>query len=65
MDEYGAIVKKLAPKHQAILVDTQAAFDAVLQHMHPMELAWDRVHPNTTGHMIIARAFARALEIEW
>ena len=65
MDQYGAIVKKLAQKHEALLVDTQAAFDAVLPHMHPMELAWDRVHPNTTGHMIIARAFAKAIQLEW
>jgi lysophospholipase L1-like esterase len=63
MDEYSTIVRTLAVKHQALLVDTQAAFDEALKHMRPMELAWDRVHPNTTGHMIIARAFAAALEI--
>ena len=30
-------------------------------HTHPMTLAWDRIHPNTTGHMIIARAFLKTL----
>lgn len=63
MDEYGAIVRALASKHGALLVDTQAAFDEALKHMHPMELAWDRVHPNTTGHMILARAYATAIEL--
>lgn len=65
MDRYGAAVKRLAKKHQALLVDTQAAFNAVLKHVHPMALAWDRVHPNQTGHMIIARAFLRAVGFKW
>jgi len=63
MDAYGEVVKALARKHEAVLVDTQAAFDRVLAHMHPMELAWDRIHPSGTGHMVIARAFAEALKV--
>jgi lysophospholipase L1-like esterase len=62
MDQYGAAVKRLAKRHRAILVDTQAAFDRVLKHIHPMALAWDRVHPNQIGHAIIARAFLDAVE---
>ncbi|MCY3024519.1 MAG: SGNH/GDSL hydrolase family protein [Planctomycetota bacterium] len=65
MDSYGAAVKRLAKKHRAVFVDTQAAFDRVLKHLHPMALAWDRVHPNQTGHMIVARAFLDALGFEW
>ena len=61
MDEYGAVVKKLAAAHDAILVDTQAAFDTLTTHTHPMTLAWDRIHPNTTGHLVLARAFLQAL----
>ena len=60
MDEYGAIVKKTAAKHKALFVDTQAAFNTALQHMHANNLAWDRVHPNNIGHAIIARAFLNA-----
>lgn len=62
MDEYGAVVRDLAARHDALLVDTQAALDEVLVHTHPMTLAWDRIHPNTTGHMVLARAFLRALD---
>ena len=62
MDEYGAVVKKLAAAHDALLVDTQAAFDALTAHTHPMTLAWDRIHPNTTGHTAIARTFLKALD---
>jgi lysophospholipase L1-like esterase len=64
MDAYGAVVKKLAGRHGAILVDTQAAFNAVLEHIHPMALAWDRIHPNSTGHMILARAFLQGVDFK-
>lgn len=63
MDEYGAIVKKVAAKHDAIFVDTQAAFDAVLRHMHPNAIAWDRVHPNVIGHAVIAKAFLNGIGV--
>lgn len=65
MDRYGAAVKEVAARHDAIFVDVQAAFDSVLEHLHPMSLAWDRVHPNITGHTIIARAFLQAIGFEW
>jgi len=63
MDRYGAVVKALAARHEAIFVDTQAAFGRVLKHRHPMMLAWDRVHPNTAGHAILARAFLEAVGV--
>lgn len=65
MDQYGQIVRDIARKHRAIFVDIQAAFDEMLKHCHPNALAWDRVHPNITGHMVIARAFLKAVEYSW
>ena len=65
MDRYGAVVREVASAHDAVFVDTQAAFDAVLEHLHPMTLAWDRVHPTTAGHMVLARAFLNAVGFEW
>jgi hypothetical protein len=47
------------------LVDTQAAFDCVLTDVYPLALASDRVHPNLVGHMILARAFLKALKYAW
>ena len=61
MDVYGAEVKRLAKKYDAILVDVQAAFDRVCKHRHPMEISWDRIHPATFGHMVIARAWLEAV----
>ncbi|MGC1375853.1 MAG: SGNH/GDSL hydrolase family protein [Anaerolineales bacterium] len=65
LDEYGAVVRELAGRHQAIFVDTQAALDNILTELHPMAMAADRVHPNMTGHMLLARAFLNAIDYTW
>ncbi|HEV7298622.1 MAG TPA: SGNH/GDSL hydrolase family protein [Tepidisphaeraceae bacterium] len=61
MDEYGALVKKVAADHDAIFVDTQAAFDRATTTLYPGMLAGDRVHPNPHGHAILAMAFLKAI----
>ncbi len=65
MDKYGAVVKKLASAHGAILVDTQAAFDEILKVYYAATINWDRVHPNATGAAVIARAFLNAIGFNW
>ena len=65
MDEYGAIVRKIATKRKTLFADTQAAFDTILENCHPAALAWDRVHPNQIGHTVIARTFLDAIGFEW
>ena len=61
MDEYGAIVKKLAGKYGLTTVDLQAGWDELFQYMHSTNIAWDRVHPNQTGCMYIAKQFLKAV----
>lgn len=65
MDQYGAAVRVLASRYDAIFVDTQAAFNHIMTELHPMSLAADRVHPNLTGHVVLARAFLSAIEYIW
>jgi len=65
MDRYGGVVRNLAVKYQAVLVDTQAAIDRALRDVAPDDLASDRVHLNTLGHMILARAFLQAVDYSW
>jgi lysophospholipase L1-like esterase len=65
MDEYGAVVRKLAAEFDAVLVDTQEAFNQLLAHMHSAHIAWDRVHPNHIGHMTLAKAFLDSIGFEW
>jgi lysophospholipase L1-like esterase len=65
MDQYGDVVKKIANENNCILVDTQAAFNKVLHHLYPASLAWDRVHPDTAGHMILAKEFLNCIGFDW
>jgi lysophospholipase L1-like esterase len=65
MDEYGAVVKRIAIEEGAIFVDTQAAFEPLLNHMYPAALCWDRVHPSMPGHMTLAKAFLDAIGFKW
>ena len=61
MDEYGAIVRKLAEKYQLTFVDLQAGWDRLFRYMHSTNIAWDRVHPNQTGCMYIAKQFLQSV----
>lgn len=65
MDEYGAIVKRLATKHEAVLVDSQAAFNAVLQDLPSQAINGDRVHLNHIGAAVLARAVLSAVGFGW
>ncbi|WP_336785165.1 SGNH/GDSL hydrolase family protein [Paenibacillus sp. MMO-177] len=65
MDQYGRVVQKIASKYEARFVDTQAAFNKVLGSIYPATLAWDRVHPNMSGHAVLARAFLQAIEYDY
>jgi lysophospholipase L1-like esterase len=61
MDEYGGIVKRVSRKHRTLCVDTQSLMDGLTKHTHPMSLAWDRIHVNYVGHLLLARAFLEAV----
>lgn len=65
MDQYGQAVKKIAEETNSLFVDTQAAFNVVLKDLYSATIAWDRVHPSTAGHMVLARAFLKEIGFEW
>lgn len=65
MDQYGAVVRRIAEETGCFFVDTQAAFDKVLAELYSASLAWDRVHPTAAGHMVLARTFLRAIGFDW
>ena len=64
MDEYSAAVRALANKYGLFFVDLQSAWDDLFRHMHPCNIAWDRIHPNHTGGMYIAKQFLAAVAFE-
>ncbi|MCI6038296.1 MAG: SGNH/GDSL hydrolase family protein [Candidatus Limiplasma sp.] len=61
MDEYGEIVRRLAEEYKLVFVDLQAGWDRLFEHMHPCNIAWDRIHPNQVGCMYIAKQFLKAI----
>ena len=61
MDEYAGLIRETAAKHGCILCDLPPAFDAMWNYMHPVYVAWDRIHPNHIGSMLIAREFLRSV----
>lgn len=63
MEAYAAAARAVAEECDGTYVDTQAAMDRLCAGMHPMTIAWDRIHPGHVGHMALARAFAAVLEI--
>ncbi|MDP4171097.1 MAG: SGNH/GDSL hydrolase family protein [Bacillota bacterium] len=65
MDQYGGAVMRIAEETKCIFVDTQASFNEVLKDLYSATLAWDRVHPSTAGHMVLARAFLKKIEFDW
>jgi len=65
MDSYSDVVRQLASRHQLPLVDSQAVFDEIMEHVYPAAINWDRVHPNHVGSMALARAFAKSVGLQW
>ncbi|GIN56412.1 lipase [Lederbergia ruris] len=65
MDQYGKVVEKIANEEDCLLINTQAAFNKVLKNLYPAAIAWDRVHPNATGHTVLAKAFLNRIGFNW
>jgi lysophospholipase L1-like esterase len=61
-DRFGAVVRTVATDVGALLVDTQAAFDRVLESSSSTAWADDRVHPNLPGHAVLADAFLHVID---
>lgn len=65
MEEYASLLRGLAEKHGCLFVDVQGALDAYLRYRHSSYLAWDRIHPNYVGAMLIARTFLSHFDFDY
>lgn len=65
VEEFAAASKRVAERHDAIFVDTQAAVDHWLTQLHGCLASQDRVHPYERGAMIIARSWCQAVGFNW
>jgi hypothetical protein len=61
MEEFAAIAARLALRHGAHWIDTQAVIDGLLGRQPAPVLAADRVHVGDVGHAAIAAAFVAAV----
>ena len=57
MDEYVSICRELAEKHSCLFVDFQQMYANYCQYRHSSYIAWDRIHPNQIGAMLMAKTF--------
>lgn len=64
MDAYGMVVERLSHEFDAVFVNVQAAFDLYLANRPTQSLSGDRVHPNKTGHMIIAKSLLTGVQFD-
>lgn len=63
MIEYGDICKELGKQYGLPVIDLQALFEGLLeQGLTSYELAGDRVHPHTTGHMAVTLKLMETFE---
>lgn len=65
MDEYTAICKKLCEKHGCVFVDFQGMFEKYCSIRHSSYLAWDRVHPNRIGSLLMAKEFLKHCDFDF
>ncbi len=65
MDEYSAVVKKLAEKYDAVFVDMQSAWVKILKYYHSSYFTWDRIHPNSQGAMYMAKTILNKLDFDY
>lgn len=59
MDAYTAVCRRIAQNRGCTFVDIQDMFERYCSVRHSSYIAWDRVHPNSTGGTLIAREFLR------
>lgn len=65
IEEFAAVSRRVAERHDAIFVDTQAAVDHWLTQLHGCLASQDRVHPYERGAMIIARSWCQSVGFDW
>ena len=63
VDEYAAIMRKVAAKYSRPVLDTQQVFDEYMRSRSGQSINWDRVHPNQIGSMLLARLILQSIEV--
>ena len=65
IDEYVAICKEIAQKHNCIFVDFQKMYEDYCKTRYSAYIAWDRIHPNQVGATLMAREFLKHCDFDY
>ena len=65
MDEYVEICRKLAEKHGCIYIDFQKMYADFFEYKHSSFVAWDRIHPNQKGAILMAKEFLKKCDFDY
>jgi lysophospholipase L1-like esterase len=58
------VIRRLAAKHDALVVDFQKTFDAALARAPSSWWIWDGVHPTAAGHRLMADEWLRVVRTD-
>jgi hypothetical protein len=59
--EYISVVRKMHKKYRTRIVKTHTSFSELLKHYESDTFCGEPVHPNLTGHLVIAEEVYAAL----
>ena len=62
LDEFRAVLKRLALENGAKVLDLQEVFNEAQKTIEPVKLAVDGIHPTNLGHKVIADAIEKVIE---
>ncbi len=65
MDEYVAVCKELAEKYGCVFVDFQKMYEDFFKIRHSAFVAWDRIHPNQIGAVLMAKEFLKYCDFDY
>lgn len=65
IDEYVEICRRLAQKHGCTFIDFQKLYEDYCKIRHSAAIAWDRIHPNQKGGMLMAREFLKRCDFDF
>ena len=65
MDEYVEICRELSEKYGCIFVDFQKMYEDYFKIRHSCLVAWDRIHPNQIGAVLMAKEFLKHCDFKF
>ena len=65
LNSYINAMQDIAKEHSCVFINSQAVIDNFLHQAYAGRISGDSVHPNRTGHMLLAKAWLDAVGFTW